>query len=100
MPLAHPGDDWPLVRTVALKRAGCPATPDNHKNIELAICRVRTAANWIEKGWLVEAYTELTSAQVALKALIDTRQDNAGTQRPGTSDAEPATRTPMPGSLE
>lgn len=25
---------------------------------------------------------------------------NAGTQRPGTSDAEPATRTPMPGSLE
>lgn len=28
------------------------------------------------------------------------KRPNAGTQRPGTSDAEPATRTPMPGSLE
>ena len=28
------------------------------------------------------------------------RQANAGTQRPGTQDAESATRTPMPGSLK
>lgn len=34
------------------------------------------------------------------KTIEAPKAPNAGTQRPGTSDAEPATRTPMPGSLE
>lgn len=36
----------------------------------------------------------------SIEMVLRRHLSNAGTQRPGTSDAEPATRTPMPGSLK
>ena len=67
---------------------------------EIAAASLRTAANFIEQGLLKQAYMEARCASECLLDFILEAQENAGTQRPGTSDAESATRTPMPGSLK